>query len=417
MTALWLGLALLTLCAVAIVMLPVVRLRRQSAEANVDRKDLNIAIYEERVAELDEELAIANLDQESFEALKLELERNLLVDVSDTETDVAAPQKVTLGAKVTAVVLALVVSVMALSIYAKYGHQAELAMALDPSLAPQQADGEMPSMEQAITQLEARLEAQPENAEGWYMLANTYMGLEQFDKAVMGFANVLKYLPQDAPQYAGVSGQYAQALFFAKGGKMDPQIRQVIDQTLALEPLEITALGLLGIEAFEMGNYRAAMEYWLKALPNADGQPAESLRSGIRSARERLIEAGEEVAEIPELKQVELRLSVSLDKSLLAQVDPQQPVFIFARPVGGRMPLAAVRLTVADLPATVVLDDSLAMQPQSKLSSVDEVEVVARISTSGEPKPQAGDLMGVISPVAVQGQVDILDLSIDQIVE
>lgn len=417
MTALWLGIALLTLCAVAIVMLPIVRLRRQSAEANVDRKDLNIAIYEERVAELEEELAVANLDQESFEVLKLELERNLLVDVSDADVDVVAPQKVTLGAKVTAGVLALVVSVMALSIYAKYGHQAELAMALDPSLAPQQAEGEMPTMDQAIAQLEARLEVQPENAEGWYMLANTYMGLEQFDKAVTGFANVMKYLPQDAPQYAGVSGQYAQALFFAKGGKMDAQIRQVIDQTLALEPLEITALGLLGIEAFEMGDYRAAMEYWLKALPNADGQPAESLRSGIRSARERLIAAGEEVAEIPELKQVELRLSVSLAQSLSAQVDPQQPVFIFARPVGGKMPLAAVRLTVADLPATVVLDDSQAMQPQSKLSSVDQVEVVARISTSGEPKPQAGDLMGVISPVAVQDQVDILDLSIDQIVE
>ncbi|WP_315981225.1 c-type cytochrome biogenesis protein CcmI/CycH [Aliamphritea spongicola] len=74
-------------------------------------------------------------------------------------------------------------------------------------------------------------------------------------------------------------------------------------------------------------------------------------------------------------------------------------------------------MTVADLPANVILDDSLAMQPQMTLSSVDEVEIIARVSSSGELRPQAGDLTGTISPVAVQQQVDILDLSIDQIVE
>ena len=81
------------------------------------------------------------------------------------------------------------------------------------------------------------------------------------------------------------------------------------------------------------------------------------------------------------------------------------------------MPLAAKRLTVADLPVSLVLDDSLSMSPDALLSSADQVEVIARISASGEPRPAAGDLSGMISPVAVHDQVDILELSIDQVVE
>ena len=92
-------------------------------------------------------------------------------------------------------------------------------------------------------------------------------------------------------------------------------------------------------------------------------------------------------------------------------------MFIFARPVGVRMPLAAKRVTVADLPLNIVLDDSLSMSPQAKLSGAETVEIVARISASGQPTPQPGDLSGTISPVAVHGQVDILELSIDHIVE
>jgi len=416
MTPLWLGIALLTLGAVAIVFLPALRAQRLSKESAADRKALNVAIYQERVAELEDELNSGNLDQSDFEALKIELEKNLLQDVADEgEAVVHAPQAK--QSKVIAMVLSLVVVVMALAIYGKYGHMADLELAMNQPSVEQSEQGEMPTVEEAIAQLEQRLAQQPENPEGWYMLANTYMSMEQFSQAADGFANVLKYLPEDTPQYSGVAGQYAQALFFARDGKMDEQIRAAIDRALALEPLEITALGLLGIDAFEKGNYRDAIEYWSKALPNADGQAAESLRTGISSARERLVAAGEEVSDLPEVKSVELRLAVSLDSELLEKADPQQRVFIFARPIGGRMPLAAVSMTVADLPTHVVLNDSMAMSPQAKLSSADQVEVIARISTSGEPKPQPGDLMGVISPVAVQDQIDILDLSIDQIVE
>ncbi|WP_290705530.1 c-type cytochrome biogenesis protein CcmI [Amphritea sp.] len=414
MTALWLGIALLSLLAVAFVLLPVYRARQSETDSlpDVDRRELNITIYQERLSELDAELASGNLDRDNYDSLKLELERNLLQDVDETENSSTKPLTVTRQAIITAFLLAILIPAIGLAMYSKYGRSGDLSVALNQPADP--FNGKQPTVDEAISALQDRLTQEPENPEGWYLLANTFMSMQNFKGAAEGYANALKYLPKDAPQYAGVNGQYAQALFFASNGKMDDQIRSEVDKTLALEPFEVTALGLLGIEAYESGNYRDAMEFWQKGLRNATGEQADSLKSGVRSAREKLVAAGETV---PELAEVKLELTVSLNPELASRVKPDMTVFIFARPVGGRMPLAAKRLTVADLPVSLVLDDSLSMSPDALLSSADQVEVVARISASGQPRPAPGDLSGMISPVAVHDQVDILELSIDQIVE
>ncbi|MBQ0755646.1 MAG: c-type cytochrome biogenesis protein CcmI [Amphritea sp.] len=417
MTALWLGIALLSLLAVAFVLLPVYRARQSETETlpDVDRRELNITIYQERLSELDAELAAPNLDRDNYDSLKLELERNLLQDVDETENSSTKPLTVTRQAIITAFLLAILIPAIGLAMYSKYGRSGDLSVAMNQPADP--FNGKQPTVDEAISALQDRLKLEPENPEGWYLLANTFMSMQNFKGAAEGYANALKYLPADAPQYAGVNGQYAQALFFASNGKMDDQIRSEVDKTLALEPFEVTALGLLGIEAYESGNYLDAMAFWQKGLRNATGEQADSLKSGVRSAREKLIAAGETVPDLPELAEAKLELTVSLSPELASRVKPDMTVFIFARPVGGRMPLAAKRLTVADLPVSLVLDDSLSMSPDALLSSADQVEVVARISASGQPRPAPGDLSGMISPVAVHDQVDILELSIDQIVE
>ena len=95
-----------------------------------------------------------------------------------------------------------------------------------------------------------------------------------------------------------------------------------------------------------------------------------------------------------------LKVTVSLSPAMAKKAAPNDVVFIFARAANGpRMPLAIVRKQVKDLPATLVLDDSLAMNPEMKLSSVPEVIVVARVSKSGMASAQAGDLEGTSGPV------------------
>lgn len=414
MSTLWIGIAVLTLIAIAFMFAPVVRHQRLARSEATERRQQNIDIFRERLAELENERRQGTLAEAEFATLKLELERNLLIDAEEDEAP-ETPKRTRVGQAqlVTVTLLALMIPAAALGLYNHLGRADDLAVALNNPPGP---NGQM-TMEQAIASLKQELAADPENPEGWYLLANTYMNMGDYAGGRDAFAKVLDYLPQEAPQYASVMGQLAQAMYFANDGVMDEQVRAQINATLALEPYEIAALGLLGIDSFEQENYTAAIEHWRKALINADGTAADSLRSGIARAQEQLAAAGQPVPDVPELNMASIRVQVTLDPALLDQVDPEQTLFIFARPLEGRMPLAAVKRQVKDLPLELELTDAMAMAPQARLSMHDEVEISARISLSGQPQPQAGDLQGTFGPVATQGREAPVSLVIDQVLK
>jgi cytochrome c-type biogenesis protein CcmH len=54
-------------------------------------------------------------------------------------------------------------------------------------------------------------------------------------------------------------------------------------------------------------------------------------------------------------------------------------------------PLGAVRIPAPRFPVTVELGDANSMVPQRPISSVSEIEVLARLSYSGQPMAQPGD--------------------------
>ncbi len=411
MIELWGTMAVLTLIAAAIPFWPLLRRRSAQREAvpAQDRQHQNIEIFRERLAELEQERRAGTLDDASFEVLKTELERNLLIDA---ETPVAPLQRLPLsGAQLTSIVLlALLIPVAAFGLYSYLGRSADLAMALNPPPPPA-------TLEEAVAQLEQELERNPNNAEGWYLLGTTYMGQERYPEGLAAFKRVAELLPQGAPQYAGVQGQIAQAMYFAANGKMNDEIRAQIDHTLTIDPQEIAALGLLGIDAYESGRYPDAMLYWNKALVGASGEAAQSLKAGIEQARQQALAAGQTLPDLPQPVVAAIDLRVSLAPELQAKASPEQTVFVFARPVGQRMPLAAVRLKVSELPKQIRLDDSQAMMAGRGLSSVSEVEIGALISQSGAAGAQPGDLTGTQSPVPVSGNDQVLELVIDRVVE
>ena len=413
MTVLWLGIALLTALAIAIVFWPFLKAGKAQQD-DADRKLQNITIFRERLEELQQEKLNGSLDDEAFEALKIELERNLLIDAEEQP----APEVFHARSRsnlLAVTLIAMLVPTMALGLYAKYGRSDDLLLAQNKAADP--FEGRTPSLEEAVAKLEDELQQRPENPEGWYMLSSTYLSMGRYEESANGFAQVLKLLPKTSPQYSGVMGQYAQAMFFANGGKMNDKVRQQIKQTLEFEPMEVTALGLQGIDAFEQARYEVAIESWRLALQNAGGAAEGSLRSGIERAVAALEAEGKAVPEMPELAQAQIKVYVSLSEELQARASDDQVVFVFARPVGGRMPLAAARLSVSDLPLELTLDDSQAMTPQARLSSVEEVEVTAKVSVSGQPEAGAGDLVGKLSPVKVRGLDKTLSLVIDQVVE
>jgi cytochrome c-type biogenesis protein CcmH len=380
----WLAAGLLLLVALSFLLIPVLRERR--AQREEDRTALNVALYQERVAELQSQQAEGVLDAAQMDSGRAEAARELLADTEG----VAAPRVSKLG-KPMPLLAAVLVPVLGLGLYMHFGAADKVELTREFAQAPQ-------SMEEMTQRLERAVAAQPDSAEGLYFLGRTYMAQERPADAAKMFeraANLAGRQPE-------LLGQWAQAQYFADGKKWSAKIQALTDEALKGDPKEVTSLGLLGIAAFEGERYQQAIDYWnrlLAQLPPEDSSRA-ALQGGIKRAAERLEASGGKVAQAPvAAKAALLKVSVDLASELRSKVQPGDSVFIFARATSGPpAPLAAKRLTVADLPVTVELGDADAMMPQLKLSNFPEVQLVARISRAGQPT--AGEWVGRSGPLA-----------------
>jgi cytochrome c-type biogenesis protein CcmH len=380
----WLAAGLLLLVALSFLLIPVLRERR--AQREEDRTALNVALYQERVAELQSQQAEGVLDAAQMDSGRAEAARELLADTEG----VAAPRVSKLG-KPLPLLAAVLVPVLGLGLYLHFGAADKVELTREFAQAPQ-------SMEEMTQRLERAVAAQPDSAEGLYFLGRTYMAQERPADAAKMFeraANLAGRQPE-------LLGQWAQAQYFADGKKWSAKIQALTDEALKADPKEVTSLGLLGIAAFEGERYQEAIDYWnrlLAQLPPDDNSRA-ALQGGIKRAAERLEASVGKVAQAPvAAKAALLKVSVNLASELRSKVQPGDSVFIFARATSGPpAPLAAKRLTVADLPVTVELGDADAMMPQLKLSNFPEVQLVARISRAGQPT--AGEWVGRSGPLA-----------------
>ncbi len=420
MTFLWVGIGVLTLIAVVFVFWPFVQSRKSQdiIETEADRTAQNIAIFRERLEELEKEKNTGTLTEENFQELKIELEKNLLIDAEEKPRQ-APTTKAGQAQLITITLIALMVPTFSFGLYAHLGRADDVAsrMAMD---AWQQASLNDMSVEEAISQLEEELERRPANAEGWYLLATTRMSMNQFGSAVTAFEQSIKHLPEDTPEYPMVMGQLAQAMFFASEGRMTEAVLEQVEATLTVDPNEITALGLVGIAAFEIGDYQTAIDYWERALETADGQSAVSLQTGIERAREALGAQGQEAEPVHQATEISgsgVRIDLTVDESIMTEIRGDQYIFIFARAPGERMPITVERLQVSELPAQVFLSGQSSMVEGVNLNDFDTVDIVARISVSGMAEEQPGDFKAALSNVKVSDDEDFVTLVIADKVE
>ena len=382
----WLAAGLLLLVALSFLLIPVLRGRR--AQREEDRTALNVALYQERVAELQTQQAEGVLDATQMTAGRDEAARELLAD-----TEGADAGRVSRLGKPLPLLAAILVPVLGLGLYLHFGASDKVELTREFAQAPQ-------SMEEMTLRLERAVAAQPDSAEGLYFLGRTYMAQDRPADAAKIFERTVAL----AGRQPELLGQWAQAQYFADNKKWSDKVQALTDEALKADPKEVTSLGLLGIAAFESERYQDAIDYWnrlLAQLPTEDASRA-ALQGGIQRATEKLQESGVTVAKAPAVavKPVALlKVSVDLSAEVKAKVLPGDSVFIFARAVSGPpAPLAAKRLTVADLPVTVELGDADAMMPQLKLSNFPEVQLVARVSRAGQPT--AGEWIGRSQPLA-----------------
>lgn len=394
----WIVATVFILFALAFVFYPVF-FHRPKLRRDADLRNQNLLAYRTRLKELDDEYAAGTLDEDNYRQLKEELAGSMLDDVPENPM----PEKHVPGRR-SAVVVAMVAIVLLPAGtyfgYEQWGAMDELEQFRTMQEMNASGGDQVARMAELAEQLHQRLEENPDNAEGWAMLGQTYMRIEQYPQAAEAYERLAEVTSDDANASAGALGLAAQAKFFASQGRLTPEVQETIDAALTLNPDDVNALSLLGIHAFGQENYQQAIDYWERIVEVAPQHPQlASIQGGIEEAYRRLGEPAPDTATSEPGVGVTLRISLG-DQ---VQVSDDTTLFVFARPAGqtSGAPVAVARMTAGDLPLEIRLDGNYSMSPQSTISSQENVVVVGRLSSSGSINPQSGDWEGQVEAPVV----------------
>lgn len=269
------------------------------------------------------------------------------------------------------------------------------------------------TMEEAVALLEAELERDPRQGEGWRLLGRAYAEMGRPEDARDAFERAARLDPEDLSAQVEYAGALAAT---SPGNRFGEEATAILEDVLARDPMHQRARLFLGIAQRQAGEAAQAAETWEPLLTQLGPQAAAGLFEQVNAAR---VDAGlEPLAEMPRsappgASPNAVRVRVTVDEQFAANVrlDPDAVVFIIARvPDGSPMPVAAQRRLVRELPLTLVLDDSNAVMPTQALSAVTEVELVARISSDGTATAQAGDVTSppVRISLPVDGEVELV---------
>ncbi len=416
----WLVAALLIVATLLFLLPPLIK-SRESEDA-LARDELNLTIFKDQMKELEADLAAGVLTADQYDVARQDLERDFLHD-SGEEAGKGAGQSDRIVGRAAAVVILVLVPVLAVSIYGLLGAG---AAGLDPeSVRPDvQAEGHQGTLEEQIAMLQEHLQNNPEDAEGWLMLARSYYFMKDFAAASKVYERASALVQDSDPN---LLADWADAAAMAQNRQMAGKPYELAKKALSLQPFHQKALWLAGTAAFQAEDYNTTLEYWqrlVQLFPEGSENHVQMQRN-IDEIKSMLASVGDvrtapaaapEAAGASSTEGVSLHGVVRLSDDLKDRVSPEQVVFVYARaPSGPRMPLAIVRKQVKDLPLTFTLDDSTAMMPAMKLSSFPQVMVGARISQSGNAISQSGDLEVVMGPVDVESSGN-LELVIDSVV-
>tara|TARA_R110002111_G_scaffold79365_3_gene125670 strand:- start:2642 stop:3931 length:1290 start_codon:yes stop_codon:yes gene_type:complete len=406
----WIAATVLIILALAFVLYPVL-FNRRGTRQQTDLRNQNLMAYRGRMAELEKEHEAGILDAGNYRQLREELAGAMLDDVPENEV-VAKTVPGHKAAMAVALLSILLIPAATVLLYEEWGAMDRVEAFVAMQELGSSDDARAAQMGELAQQLRARLEASPDNPDGWAMLGQTYMRLERHEDAAWAFRQLADSVRSDDGSRAVALGLAAQAQFFRSQGAMTEAVTSAIEEARALNPDEVNSLGLLGIHSFSQGNYREAINYWERIQTVAPDHPQlASIQGGIKEAYTRLgeqppVEKSAFPAPDDRITQESagVTVRVTLDEAFQKDIPDDTTLFLFARAANtqGGPPLAVVRLTAGALPVEIRLDDRHAMAPQAVISGVEKVVVTARLTRSGNINAQPGDWQGnTDSPVAV----------------
>ena len=287
----WVICAGLILIALAFVLPTVMQRAGESDVALEDeRKEANIAVYRDQLSELEADLHNGIVSDEQYAQDREEIERRLLEDTATTKTTktVTAPAV----ARNTAYVLGLGLPLVAVIFYLNVGspksisEPPQLASAQRQTAAPQERTQEQIAAN--VDKLAQRLQSNPNDPQGWTMLARSYNSMERWSEASGAYAKATEQSPNNADLWA----EYAFATAMANGRSLEGKPLELINRALKVDPQNSKALQLAGSAAFQAKDYKKAIDYWqriLKQVP-AGSEVEQAITERIDEAKR--LEAG-----------------------------------------------------------------------------------------------------------------------------
>jgi cytochrome c-type biogenesis protein CcmH len=409
--------AIVSAMTVSVLGLIVRPLLKQPAQLT-NEQEKTLPVYRQQFAELEQDLTNGLLTDDQYQTARHELERRVLEETGSTETSSMMSGGLV---NIRLVALSLVLAIPAASgvLYWTLGNPAAMTHpTASPMSAQSGADNERQMTEglnAMVDKLKKKLEQNPNDATGWTMLARSYMAMERYADAVPTFEKALKLNPNNADMLA----DYADALAVHQGRKLEGKPETLIDKALKVDPNHVKALMLAGTVAYNRKDFVLAVKDWERARTNLppDSEPefTEQISAAIDDAKRRMggvpmMAAANAPAassamptDHPPVKKAGASRAITgkvvLGPSLAGKTLPDT-LFVFAKDVAGPpMPVSIVRASKNDLPFTFRLDDSTSPMPSRKLSDIDTVVIVARLSKSGQAMPGSGDLEGMSQPI------------------
>lgn len=362
-------------------------LLREPAETSApDARERLRRIYRQQRDELEMSHQSQSISAADYAQAVEELEQRLLRDLDGMAPSAPAAAEGAWRKRIPAAVLTVVLPVGALLLYLQVGDpRAAAVMALG---TPDTHANNGVDVEAMVGRLEERLKQKPDDLEGWIVLARSREVLEEFEAATAAYQHAIELGRQQglpAPFLARLHADMADALASARNGALDKPVQEVLKAALKLDPDQPKALALAGAAAAREGRRSEARRYWTRLLGLLEQDSDMALR--VQNDLAKL----DGNTPPPATVVAGLAGSVRLDPALQERVQPGDTVFIVARsPSAGPMPVAVLKLTVAQLPARFALDDSNAMSPDMPLSRFDELSIEARISRSGRAQREPG---------------------------
>ena len=363
----------------------------------------SIDIYNQKLKEINFDIENHLITKSEANNAIEELEYSLIKDNKNTDILDSKLYFSNLKSKKTiSIILLLVIPVFVISVYSFIGTPNSIEkLVLVSDLKNTKSDSEkLVSVEQMLKRVERRLLDDPNNSDDWLMLANSYVVLKRYPEAIRALENLYR-LKGDDPS---LLFRYADVLAMANSGIFAGKPSELIKKALQLDPQNTMGLWLAGLVAYEEGEVKKAINYWENVLPKLEigSEEEKNIRKYIEFAKENnniSIQNNDSITQ--EKIEYSLKLSIELSPNF-TNVNKNKIVFIYAKPINSpnNMPIIVLRKTVADLPLLVEMNDSMSMLPSNKLSDYKSVQVLARISNSGNAKSEKGDLIGIVESMS-----------------